>query len=338
MRNILIYLLAALTAALSTGCGHSDSFRIEGTIEGKPTINLRIMYVGPQGIRTAITASRDGEFAFEGSSPRPVMVEIYDNEYRLLGRAIASDGEDIRLTLDRSNPYNIKATGNELSQQWADALRSMADKLYGATPAQRNSAVGAYVAANTGSPVSALLMMTEYDASGDYAVEADSLAGLIDPEARMGGITAGFLESLDHVSSATSHAPLSPIPYLVSGNGRKVFKPSDARLSLLALAADGNGRDSVVAALRAVSRHISHGRLQVVELSMATDTGAWRRSVTADTATWQQGWVGGSIASGALDGAGIPTLPYFIVTDSAGNQLWRGRSAGQARSFVIQHL
>lgn len=322
----------------TASCGHPDSFRVEGEIEGKPTINLRVVYMSQQGIRTAITASRDGKFSFEGSSARPTMVEIYDNEYRLLGRIVAENGQDIELTLDRNNPYKITAKGNDLSKKWAEWLNQHADSLSSADADTRNAMVARYVAANPADGLSALLMLTEYDASGRRAQMADSLFNTIDDDARLNIITGGMAAQLARVSSATSHAPVKPFSYILTGNRRGVFKPSDARLSMIAVCAETEKNDSIMHMLRSLRPHISRGKIQVLELSTAADTAAWRRALITDSATWTQAWVGGSIGSSALEPLGLPTLPYFIITDSAGHQLWRGASIESARSSLIEQI
>lgn len=323
---------------IAVACGHPETFRVEGEIEGAPSINLRVVYIGQQGVRSAITVSREGKFSFEGTSPKPVLVEIYDNDYRIIGRLVAENGQDIKLHLDRDNPYRISAKGNDLSRQWAEWLNSRADSLADASPDTRNAIIARYVTANTSSPVAALLMMTEYDASGQRAATADSLLNLIDDDARLNIITAGLADQLAHVSSATSHAPVRPFTYVMTGNRRGVFKPSDARLSMIAVCSDGRNNDSITDMLRSLRPHISQGRLQIIELSTAQDTASWRRNLMTDSTVWVQAWIGGSVASSALGPLGLPRLPYFIITDSAGQQLWRGASIQSARSHLIQQI
>ena len=78
--------------------------------------------------------------------------------------------------------------------------------------------------------------------------------------------------------------------------------------------------------------------MAVVDLWLDADTLMWNRAFRSDTIPWQQAWVPGSVAGSAMAPLGIPTLPYFIVTDTAGRQLWRGTSARLARSAVITRL
>lgn len=85
MKRILY--LAALVLALAAGaCSDTEQFRVNGTIKGKPSQNLRVGYYADGVFHSQITAAREGEFEFFASSSQPAVLEITDYEYRPLGR------------------------------------------------------------------------------------------------------------------------------------------------------------------------------------------------------------------------------------------------------------
>ncbi len=322
----LLYALMTVLAAIAGSCGgHSDKFVIKGSIEGKPSTNIRVIYFTGGNVATGITVANEGSFAFEGYSDDDALIEIYDNEYRLLGRTVARNGDDLELHLNPGDPNALTAKGNATAERWTQFLKD------NAKAGDRHAAVTAYVTAHRDDPLAALLVMTEIDASGPAAELADSLLSLIAPEARAAGVTAGFNALVDRVSSTTSHAPVAAINYIAPGGRRRLFKPSGARLNLIAVTGHYKGRDSVVKALRDIP---ARKGLEVIELSADQDTIVWSRDVRLDSARWTHGWVAGSVSGVALQRLGIPTIPYFIVTNSAGTQLWRGRSASEAARFV----
>ena len=335
--NIRLSLTFALLALLAAACGHPDSFRVSGEIEGSPSMNLRVVYTAPQGTRTVITAAREGKFTFEGASDRPAIVEIFDNEYRLIGRLLAENGRDFHLTVNRDNPYLIKASGNDITEQWAAWLNSRADSLRTASVTARNRIVGAAVRANSSSPLGTILLITEYDSAADPAGAAALWAALSE-EARIPSLSAAYSAQLDRVTSAASLKPLAAIPYMVHGGKTVTFRTAATPLSLIAFTDEAESRDSVLASLRRVARHRAKSKLEVIDLSLCPDSVTWHRTVKEDSATWTQGWVAGGISSSALNRLGLPALPYFILTDSAGTQLWRGSSAVEAVSETITRL
>lgn len=325
MKRLLYALMVAL-AAIAVSCGsHSDKFVIKGSIEGKPSTNIRVIYFTGGNIITGITVAKEGSFAFEGVSKDDALIEIYDNEYRLLGRTVAHNGDDVELQLKPSDPTAITAKGNDMAERWATFLKENADA------ADRHEAVKAYVSTHPSDPLSALLVMSEIDASGPAVTLADSLMSLIDTEARATGITAGYSALIDRVSSATSAAPVTAINYMALGGRLRVFTPRKANRNLIAIVSHYKGRDSVIKTLREIPRHKD---LKLIELSTDQDTMVWSRDARLDSTWWEHGWAAGSISGMALKRLGIPTIPYFIVTDSAGTQLWRGRSVSKAAQFV----
>lgn len=332
-RLILKFILAAMLLCTAS-CGNSDTFTVTGSIAGNPSMNLRVIYYTDGKVFTGVTAVRDGDFAFEGTAPEDALVELYDNEYRLITRLVARNGDEIKVEYDPGDHSSIHIKGNPAAERWAEFSRNTA----GADAAARNAAVEAYVSANTADPLSALLVMTEYDARTGSPSVADSLLTLLAPEARATDITAGYNAILDHINSTTSRSAISTIPYLAPGGRTKVFNPRKSDMSLIAVSARGEGRDSIVAVLRKLHDHKTKRKLELLDLSVDPDTVTWSVGLRRDSAKWTTGWVAGSISGLALDRLGLPSVPYFIVTDSAGRQLWRGPEIDEARNYILSNL
>lgn len=320
-------------AVFAAACGHDDTFHVKGELDDGASINLRFIYYTNGGVASGITASNNGKFMFTGRSASPTLVEVYDNDYRLMGRFVARNGEDINLRLNRKNPYKNTASGNELSERMTAFLNANADKLVGEG---RNDVVAAYVRANTSDPVSDILLVTEFDARGAEAL-ADSLHGIIAEDARMNSVSGPAAAQLARVA-ANTRGSIEPVPYRVKGNREETFAARRRGLAMMAFDDGRAGRDSVVEALRSLARKERDGRFELIEFSMDADTSAWRRNVEPDSATWKQGWIPGAVTGRGVDRLGIPELPYFILVDSAGRQLWRGVSVKAAVARVTEAL
>lgn len=336
MVKIRLILKLAMAAVLlcTAACGSSDTFTVSGSIAGNPSMNIRVIYYTDGKVFTGVTAVRDGDFAFEGTAPEDALVELYDNEYRLIGRIVARNGDKIKVEYDPADHSSLQIKGNPASERWAEFSRKTAD----ADASARNAAVVDYVSANPGDPLSAMLVMTEYDCREGSASIADSLLTLLAPEARAADITAGYNAVLDHLNSTTSRSTVSTIPYLAPGGRTKVFNPRRADISLIAVSKRGDGRDSIVAVLRKLHDHKTKQHLELIDLSIDADTISWSLGVRRDSVKWTVGWVAGSISGLALDRLGVPSVPYFIVTDSAGRQLWRGTEIDEARKYILSQL
>lgn len=330
MKRILTY-LPCLLALLLSACGHSDSFRIDGELTDGSTINLRIIYYSDGAVVTGITASKEGKFVYEGHVSNPALIEIYDNDYRLFGRMVASPGEDLRVKLNPANPYIIEIKGNDTSREWGEFLNTNAELLNSNKIDARNDLVAKYVKDNPQSRVSELILATEFDASrpgGELLV--DSLLNLIDPAVREKGFSVPFAMIVERVGARAAAEKVMPIPYRKQGNDTGIFKPSAKPYNLIVFSDDCSGRDTICKELRKLMATSPRSRFDVIELSMDIDTVVWNRSIKTDSATWSQGWVAGAISAQSVDKLGLPSIPYYIVSDSAGRQLWRGNSITEA--------
>lgn len=322
---------------LLVSCGDSDSFTIKGTIEGSPTMNVRYIYYANGRVNRGVTASREGKFEIKASSPTSTILEICDNDYRPMARMYVSNGDNIECQLKRERPYELKIKGNDISERWAKYLNENAEKLT-LSVADANAAVEAYVSQYPEDIVSTLLMLTVYDASVD-ALHADSLMTSISQVYRPAILVDGFNAIMQRLVDQSVAKPVVAIPYYSRTDSLLSFKPSTKPWSLIVVSDDKSPRaDSIVPVLRRLSKTKFRSKLQIVDLSMDIDTVRWHKSIAVDTAKWQQGWVAASIASPGIDRLGIPSLPYYIITDSTGTQHLRGCSINSIEQYINDNI
>lgn len=339
MVRIIKHLLLAATAACAlAACGDADRFAVEGTLEGGRSTNLRYVYYNGSAFMQGITAVRNGRFSFEGRSPAPAVIELYDNDYRLQGRLYAANGDKISCTIDPASPFLTQASGRKELERWTEWLRRNAGALR--IGSATDSLVAAYVGANPSDVVSTLLLTTLYDASTPEGLHrADSLLALIDAEARPMNITGSFVAMIED-NIAAPGARLHDFRARVRDRGNDTVRIAESPLWLVAVSTEHSGRaDSVVPLLQAAdSMARKHKDLRVLDISLDQDTMAWRRIIRPDSARWMQVWVPGGTAARGLDSLGLPSLPYFFVADSTGRQLLRTPSASRARAFLASQV
>lgn len=333
-------ILWALLSVILWACTDGDSYRVSGELDDNAEINLRLIFYSEDGITTGLTASHAGKFQFEGRSRRPAIIEIYDNDYRLIGRVVAQNGQHINTVLSRKNPYNSKAKGNDLSQEMSELFNAHAEALQAMNAREKNAFIADYIGEHPQSQLGVVLLLTEYDASGENALGADSLRSLLGHETGLEHLSALRDMHLGRLVSAESHIKIEPIKYALTVNKRETFIPARQKLSLIVFRTNDNKeeRDSILPALRSLARHEQKGQFAIMDFSLDTDTLTFVRIAENDSATWHQGWLCGGVGAEGIDELGISALPYFVLADSAGYQLWRGTSLTEAKSMTIQHL
>ncbi|MDE6300256.1 MAG: hypothetical protein K2M19_00885 [Muribaculaceae bacterium] len=327
-RHIILLVIGTVAAA----CGHPDSFRVEGKLDDGATINLRVVYHTDRGVMTGITSSNSGVFAFEGYGSDGTMVELYDNDYRLQARFPARNGTDIKLDVARANRYASRATGYPDAEQYTEFLATNAEKLKNGTSEERNAILADYIAGNTGSMVSLMLLWGEFDASDQVAL-ADSLAGLLDQELRTFAPARRFFETVSQVPAAKADS----IQYRAHRGRVHTFTAGEDGPALLVFS-DSRTSDhrKLADSLHRIVRLAKSTPVKIFDFNCDSDTSTWRRTTLTDSATWTQGWLEGGPAAPGVERLRLPTLPYYIVVDSAGNTVERTTSSQTALNSILK--
>lgn len=350
-------LLALLLLPMLCACSKKNAFSVEGSISDGATMNMRAIYYDGGRLQNSVFPTDKGNFAFEGSSADGTIVELLSNDYRVLGRFYAVDGDEIKVTLDPKSVNKIRIEGNEVSQRWAKVLNDNARLLDSRDSKGINAFIARYVGSHRSDIVSTLLMMTAYDWSVSPA-EGEKLLSSISPGSRPARLVEGYEASLARVGRDAAQSRVVPFTYLDENDTIGVFNPRRSTIALLAFSDQNSGRsDSIVPTLKRIySDAKAKGRLaaksqpvlsdrtdsvakgskglRILDFSMDGDTLSWRRGLRLDSAGFDHGWAAGSVAAPAVARLGIPRLPYFIVVDSTGAQVYRGPSLKAAEAAL----
>lgn len=332
MKTLIKLLLIVLLIPAVSSCGNGGKFTVDGTVEGGRTMNMRIVYNGEDNVNNILTAARDGKFQFTGYAPdkRGVLVEFLDNDYRVMGRLYAENGDKIKITVNADDRTAQSVEGNDLSERLSKWLNDNADCIRSRNAREINAAVARYARANPEDLLSGILMATEYNASIDIT-GAEKLLTELKPEARPSWLIDGRILTEMRLSEKNISAPVTAITYLDRHDSIVTFRPKESPRSILAFTGDNTGRaDSILRALK--SFHKEHSKVEIIDFWLETDTFTWRRTLRRDSVNWKSGWAAGSVGAPSLEQLAIPSLPYFVVTDSTGRQLYRGPSVSLAIS------
>lgn len=330
MNRFFIFL--AISTAILFGCTNSEQFRVNGTIEGKPTMNMRIGYYADGVYNTMIIAAREGEFEFFGSSRQPTVVEILDYDYRPMGRVYIGNGQTVDCKLVRGNPFAIEATGNDITERWSEFLRANSDTLkMGGNHA--NAVIDRYIRNNPDNIISTLLLTTNYDSSSDPA-EADSLLSVISPQARPSSLTESYNFILQRLVTETASAEVLPFKYISLSDSIRTFRPSAATYSVLCFDNGKNTRAAMKPSLERLWKKGKGGKLGILDMTTEAEKSSWQFESKRDSVSWPVGWTPGALSTLGIDRLAIPTVPFFVVCDSTGRQLLRTRSQERMEQYT----
>lgn len=289
----------------ASSCGDKTAFTVEAKIDGIGTQNLTAIWrSAPDGNLSIQEITAVGnQFNFNGNASEPVLIEIFTGQGALLLRAMATGGDEIRLS---GSGEDLRVTGSVTGERFAEALNRIHED------PDANSSIKNYIAENPNDVVSTALLISMFDTRGNEAL-ADSLYNAIDSVARPAWLTADWISTL---TSAISAQQIDSI-----GEFRAFFTKPDTiatfsgahRYVFTQTAAQRTAR--VLDSLRVWAKEKDAPEL--LDIYLGNDRTSWRATIDGDSAEWTQLLAPGGPA--VLPPLATMKLPVCLTTDSMGH-------------------
>ena len=331
-----LWVLVFITAILNQACGSDTEFRINGIIDNFGTGNLRLVYYSRDAVQSVTATAIDGKFMALARTGKPTVIRVYTSAGKLLGRIIIDNGQTVDIRLNATDPTDMTAEGNNDSKRLAEFLKNNAVAIKNHDTKTLNLAIGQIVQKNPKWVLSSLLMSDFYQYA-DNPHEALKLIASLDPDiARNTGVmpVRDMLLPMSHPMDSlhidtlrifTSDNKLSTIRTNRYGNTLLMFTDKDIRKS-----------DSIKSALSILYRK---NKLGIVDISADMDTAVWHNSIrelpekVPENLT--RAWSISPYTLPELTDIPVPSLPWFILTDSTGTLIYRGKSISRVRSILM---
>ena len=310
-----------------TGCGENNKYTLKASVNGDTDATYRLITYTPRGPEMKLLASRKEIFEFEDTISVPVMVEVLSNDYTRLGLYWAEAGDEINITVDPKNFGGFEVSGTEINDRLNTWLKANKD-LVGKGPSEKlNEAIAKYVGSHPDDPVSTMLMAAKWDSSIDPA-ETLKMWTAIDKSVRPAYI-GGDIIALAESASSGRKAVVKDISFINQKDTLELFRPVDHRVSVMAFTDETvkADRDSIAKKFKELRKEIkSEKRLKIIDYSLDNDTRMWRAAVDTDSVTYTLAWSGPGRGAVGIAELSVGQLPFFIVADSTGRQIYRGNS------------
>lgn len=320
--------------ALLTSCDDSTDFTITGTIEGAGMQTVRIIYYARGAVQENTAQAENGKFVITGESPDPTLVTLSMPGSGTLAMFVVSNGDEIKCKIDMNDPLTAEVKGNRTSKALAEFNRDNAELIRSGDYRTLNGVIADYIRKHPSDMTSTVLLTTRFYTPG-YELTADSLLTAIDPSARPAAVIQNFSSMLAAQLTKEVRGEVPAMALYSSTDSIKTYGPNRQAYSLISFVGDNRmSRDSIIPRLRALHTSYPIRRLRVMEISMALDSAAWKSSIAGDSARWLQAWAPGTVAGTAIRRLSVPRIPFFVVCDSTGTQLYRGSSITAAETLL----
>ena len=324
MKQILTICFVALLLA---SCSHNN-IEIEGNIKGLGSQKVHIVYHGDGGTIDDVIMANEGRFKTECMSSELTVITIIDFRGTCLAQFAAQNSDHITIKGEISKPDEIIVEGNDVTEKWM-AFRNDHSMLYNSAPsAGLNQEIEKWVKAHPKDPCSTLLLLFDHSALMNET-GTQPLLNNIDPKARPERMLAAAMWINEYYSRHTAKEVLSL--NLCGTNGE--FEPLNVKGKATILYFWSNNhekRSDIIAAIKGKLRSCDAEAITIADVLVDADTTRWATTCRADSATWGHYWVPGGVTDIALRNLRIPTVPFFVATDSLGHIVYRGTSIAKA--------
>lgn len=336
MRYSSIFLLLPLfLLALLPGCGNDEEFMIKCEIKGLGNKGVEMFYVD-RDLRRASFHPVDDKVTLRGVSQEPTLVEVFTVDGEWLFGCVARNGDELEVKMALGSPESVKIKGNDDSKRYAAFLAANDSVLRFGDDFAVNRLIAAEVRSNPSAISSAMLLATRFKARG-HELLADSLINALSPEARPAGVIGGFAGLLGEQLTPAARGDVRTMTFRAAPDTVIRYVPAMQSYSLLAFVGR-NRPDSIRSVLREFQDKLHKKRFKEIEMSVMSDSATWAASIRRDSTRWVQAWLPGGVAHNAVRVLQVPYVPFFIVTDSLGRQIYRGGSVSAAADTVRSRL
>lgn len=339
-RYFIFYCLAVL---LLSACGSDkDVFVIKGTLNNLGGRPLYAVYEADNRIVVDTMRPEDGRIAMRGSSAECVPVQLYDAGMRLFMRFYLQNGDRIELEGDAEKMYEIKIKGNDLNRDlWQLICRN--HELFSSVEQERRNAGNSwrmtsslalsearldsvltdYITHHRSSMLSSILL-GDYLLRQENYVLCDSLWQTIDEDAKLPYI-AKTMERMKVEHAFTEENNRLPHLRFLDVNDSVFFvnpRKSKATLLYIWAAQDPLSCEQLKPLAELADKHDKE-KLQVVALSIDSDTAVWHRVAENGSESVVHLWCESAYNNKAMQRYNIAGLPTVMLGDSLGRILVR---------------
>lgn len=337
MNRLLPFLLLAL---LTVGCTKNE---IKLSFELGPDVNTpcRVLYYasGKNGgmIRETVAEISGGKGDLALPVRYPTIIYLFSPSQNIPGALIYGERGD-KFTVSGSDgdvaSWDIK--GNKVTEALSEWRLNHSDLLKSANEVQLNKAVAEFVAENADSPAAAIILYYYFHRRGNEKEFNALVAKLSDSIKEDTGLmsalsTADFIgnpsDSYSYPRQIVRHGKDGYADTLNLFDGKKTFM-------IFRGSKEGEGIIPMDSVKNLIKR--DSGKGIIAEFYMESDSMAWQRYLRKDTVkSMSRLWMPLGTLDSAASLMGVRRVPYYIVTDGKGKELYRGDDWQNARKKFI---
>ncbi len=337
LRMISIIRIFFISILLLTAACRNNSFSLEFELSPEINANYKIAYYASDSrggmLIETVAPVVGGKAVVKGRTVRPSIVYI-SGTGKIPMAIYAQRGHDIKITGKSPNPYSWDVDGNDINKELSAWRQQNAEILASDNMAKRNEAVGEFVMKDPSSPLSALLLLTEFSRKENEHLFRRLWLALED-DARHPKWTDMIGRADQPDNYVKTPGKLKTMAVRSLHHGIDTIRTESVNATLLFFWNSGFGqRKEYVDSIRKLAAEYPDSTTRVIaDICLEADSIAWKSPLRSDSIKAViRGWMPAGLADSRLISLNVTRSPFFIVFSPDGNQRYRGSDPADALS------
>lgn len=337
LKNFRFKLLFLVLTAVLAGCQKSEFFLIFDMAEDV-TDNFDATYYATAkdgGLTVQAVASvMKGKCELRGVTTLPTLIYITAKKSTVPLVVYATKGDKIEITGDNNQPLSWNVGGNDINKELTEWRLDALEQLKSGEAKKINEKVSNFIENHTDNPVSLILLLTYYNRKeneNEYVKLLNLLSGVDNKESwiRLASradqlkVTSFNPASIESLVMRSQHGHADTFMFKGKNPGFLVFWQNDIK-----------EKKEIVDSLKILLKQYSDSSTRIIaDINLDTDSIVWKNAIKRDSLkNISRLWAPAGFADQAVMRLQVSGLPYYIVVDKNGKQVYRGADFKEAKT------
>lgn len=334
MKKTYAYIIftLALMGILATSC--SKTFKIEGNIMNLGNQNIHMIWATEEGVKEVKAVSNNNRFEFQGMSPDPALVIIYDSQNRLIAHFVMENGDHMQLRGDINDIYGIQVKGNDVNEQWYQFIFDHRAEYQEFSHKNLDASIEKYVTEHPSELLSTLLLVVDYSQLNNQQ-KMKELLEKISKDAKPEWLMKAYQRLVERRPKSSSK--IGSLLLFEDNGDFGSINATTAKATLLYLWVNNTSHNNEMGMLKVLADDFpDKNKLQICDIYIDPDTASWRGYTKNDGSTWRHFWAPEGPLNNQIKPLCVTSTPLYVVTDSLGNVIYNGADIMEANAKVRQ--
>lgn len=321
--------LYALFVLLLAGCGKSEFF-LDFTLPEDLSENFDVIYYATDkkgGLTIQAVASvMKGQCSLRGVTKLPTLIYLTAKKSKIPLVIYAERGNKITISGDSNEPLSWNVAGNDINQKLTAWREENLQTLKGANAESINKSVATFIENNPEDPVSLILLLCYFDRSVDENGYSDLMAALSSVDNKEQWITIAARADQMTLSAAKPARIESLALRSMQGGADTLFFDGKQPGLLMFWQNDIKNRKELMDSLKTVVKEFSDSTSRIIaDINLDPDSIVWKNTIKRDSLkNVARLWAPAGLADESVMKLKVGSLPYYIVLNKKGQQIYRG--------------